>query len=82
MDKVRAKFKVNAILPGYGKQSVIHMNAVYSSEPGCENKIFTDATPSAYMSICIEKEETAAFFEMGKEYYLDFTPVDKTSIGS
>lgn len=73
---VRAKFQCNAKMPTYGDDTVIHMNAVYSSDPNSENKVFCDATPSATMQMQITKGKAAAeFFEIGQQYYVDFSPV-------
>jgi len=70
MEKVRAKFSVNYIeeFPG---QKTIHGNAVYSDKG--ENKDFAEATPCGKFELSIDKSRPAAdFFEVGKEYYLDF----------
>lgn len=72
---IRAKFQCNAKMPTYGEDVVIHMNAVYSADPASENKVFTDATPSAYLQMQISKGKVAAEqFEIGKQYYVDFSP--------
>lgn len=40
-----------------------------------ENKIFGEATPSADLSMFVVNPDATAQFEVGKEYYLDFNPV-------
>lgn len=76
MDKVRAKMYCG------GKYDVtggvqIHLTAVYSNDPNSENKAFSDATPSAEMTMFIAGGKPAAdLFEAGKEYYLDFTKAE------
>lgn len=72
---VRAKFRcvtktTNA--DGPAKYSYLFF-PVYSSDPASENKAFWDATPSGELKMtCILSEA----FEVGKSYYLDFTPAD------
>lgn len=74
---VRAKFQVNSIIPS-GGTVVVHMGAVYSSDPASENKAFCDATPSAYLQIQIQNDKPAASaFKIGQQYYLDFTEAPK-----
>lgn len=41
-----------------------------------ENKEFFKSTPSASVQLAIVREEAAAIFEVGKEYYVDFTPAN------
>lgn len=74
MTTVRAKFHVNSITEdGFGNV-VVHAHPVYGDDP--ENKAFTDSTPAGDLTIHIEASKPAAkFFEQGKEYFLDFTPV-------
>lgn len=77
MTSVRAKFTCTAKMPtGYGSTTIVYMSAVYSSDPNSENKAFTDATPSGHLSLQIANDKPALeLFQIGKEYYLDFTPV-------
>lgn len=73
---VRAKFRCTAKLPAaYNSDTLVHLSAVYSSDPKSENKAFTDATPSAYLQMQIAAGKPAAdLFVLGQDYYLDFTP--------
>lgn len=73
---VRAKFKVNEITSrDYG--TTVKLNPVYSTDPNHENKSFADATPSGDITLQINKGRPAAnAFELGKEYYVDFTPAE------
>jgi hypothetical protein len=75
---VRAKFTVTSKVPhGYGGTTVC-LSAVYSSDPHSENKAFSDATPSGQISISIADGKPALdAFEMGKAYYVDFTPAEQ-----
>ena len=50
------------------------MTPVYSSDPNHENKAFWDATPSGSITLWINNPAGFATFEVGKEYYVDFTP--------
>lgn len=74
---VRAKFICNSKIPS-GSQTTVYLNAVYSNRDGTraeENKAFTDATPAGQIAITIANDKPALeAFEMGKAYYLDFTP--------
>lgn len=69
---VRAKFQcVKKELPGG-----IKLSAVYSEDPEHENKKFWDATPSGNLEMWVTNRDAADFFELGAEYYLDFTPAE------
>jgi hypothetical protein len=73
---VRAKFKVQSIerVEAYGGEAVtIKMGPVYSSSPDSENHAFWKATPSGNIILSVINPEAAAQFELGKEYYIDFT---------
>lgn len=49
---------------------------VYSDDPNSENKKFWEATPGGRLELECVNQEVWDKFEVGKEYYLDFTPVD------
>lgn len=80
MPTVRAKFICNAKIPGYGNQTSVHFNAVYANQDGSraeENKAFSDATPSGSIALSIANDKPALeAFEIGKAYYIDFSPVE------
>lgn len=44
--------------------------------PESENKRFWTATPNGKITMTITNAEAADTFEMGKQYYVDFTPAD------
>ena len=68
---VRAKFRCSKAEPhSWGNE--YEFGAVYSTDPNHENKAFWDATPSAMLTMTISNPK-AQIFEVGKEYYLDFT---------
>ena len=81
MTMVRAKFwcvEATQFSGGIGKEPSgvrYKFSAVYSNDPGHENKRFWDATPQASLEMTI-KNEAAQVFALGKEYYVDFTPAD------
>jgi len=74
--KVRAKFECVGIedQPDYESKSVSFSPVINGSD---ENKSFSKYTPagSLYLQISYETEAANAF-EVGKEYYLDFTEAE------
>lgn len=74
---MRAKFSVRQITKyDHLTQTDVKLSPVYSDDPESENKKFWDATPSGELTMRINNPAAADFFELGREYYLDFTPVD------
>lgn len=77
---VRAKFKVQSIelTESYHQKgetlTTINMSPVFSNDPESENHKFWHASPSGILKLGTINPEAAAQFELGKEYYLDFTP--------
>ena len=72
MSKVRAKLVCNKVeyKPAYEQKQVSFCAVISDSD---ENKSFAKYTPSANLDMWISNEtEAANFFEVGKEYYLDF----------
>lgn len=82
---VRAKFYLEKIeqtgySDGDGKPKVntgkrYTFKAVYSNDPNHENKLFFTATPQAELVMYIDNP-AAQVFEIGHQYYLDFTPAE------
>jgi len=87
---VRAKFKVRLIerstysrskkdgdgvdrLVDYEMQTIV-LSPVYSNDPSSENRAFWNATPSGEIKLGTINMEAAKHFELGREYYIDFTP--------
>lgn len=67
---VRAKMKVDEKAETtYGYR--LKLTAVYGDNP--ENKAFFKATPSASIEMATINKDAADQFEVGKEYYVDFT---------
>ncbi len=73
---VRCKFKCDSIETlTYGKGLIYNakMSPVFSQDPESENKKFWEATPLGAFTVGTVKVMP---FEVGKEYYLDITPVE------
>lgn len=78
---VRAKFKLNSyttsIMNIDGKDvemRTLNFTPVWSDDPQSENKTFWRWTPAGSVQLGTVNEEAWKHFEIGKEYYLDFTP--------
>jgi hypothetical protein len=56
------------------QQGVVLRPVVDGSE---ENKQFFKYTPGGQVQLNVLNEAASAQFEVGKEYYADFTPADK-----
>ena len=71
----RAKFYVVSVKKtkfSDGIGSVVELSPVVSGSE--ENKEFYKWTPSGRIELGTINEKAAAEFEIGKEYYVDFTP--------
>lgn len=78
---VRAKFKVDSIErakwhPDKEVQT-IKLSPVYSNDPESENAKFYAATPGGQILLGTVNAEAAKEFDLGKEFYVDFTAVRK-----
>lgn len=76
---VRAKFRCNFIghLPTSRPEDVcvsVTLNAVY--DDGKANREWSKYTPSGEVKMFITNPAAIENFDLGKEYYLDFTPVE------
>jgi hypothetical protein len=77
---VRAKFVVTEIARnkyGQEEQQSIRMQAVTSGSE--ENKKFFRWTPSGKIELNTVNPEAGNQFELGKEYYIDFTIVEEVT---
>ncbi len=70
---VRAKFFVESVTGYAGGASTVRMSPVLAGSE--ENKSFWQATPSGSLEMFINNRKAVAFFEAGREYYIDFTQV-------
>lgn len=83
MATIRAKFACQSV-QRFAQNSNIVLEAVRPStyrspndeSPLSENEAFYALTPAGNITLQCVRPETAALFEPGKEYYLDFTPVE------
>lgn len=75
---VRAKFRVDSItrqlFGSQGEGQTIKLFPVCGSSE--ENKTFFKWTPAGSIDLGTVNAEAAAQFELGKEYYVDFTKAD------
>jgi hypothetical protein len=74
---IRAKFKVVSITRqsnwnGSGEMQTIKLSPVTSGSE--ENRAFYAATPGGEISLSVVPPEVGNQFDIGKEYYVDFTP--------
>lgn len=72
---VRAKFVVDSILD-LGKTKTVAMTPVVGGADNAENDRFWEYTPGGKLELSTINAAAADQFEVGKEYYLDFTPAD------
>jgi hypothetical protein len=76
---VRAKFFVmsntpNGMTDDNYRGNAINLNAVYSGSP--ENEAFFKMTPGGTIQLVTVNPNAAEQFEVGKEYYVDFTKTE------
>lgn len=76
---VRAKMKVMVITPFHssdpnGVCAEVRLMPVYNDGP--ENKTWSQYTPNGECRMTITNPSAIDSFEVGKSYYLDFTPAD------
>lgn len=83
--KVRAKFWVNKKQYHHNGQNndsvsaTIELIPCYGSYPGGdaeENKSFSKWTPNGKVEMTITNPDAIEAFDLGKPYYIDFTPAD------
>ena len=82
---VRAKFRLNSYTTelsdkwvdnksvGKVERRTLNFTPVYGADSE-ENKAFWDATPTGSLQLGVVNQEAWKQFDLGKEYYLDFTP--------
>lgn len=75
---VRAKFRCLSITHfadnGTDPQAEIRFHAVYGT--GEENKSWSKWTPSGELKMMVTNPSAIEAFELGKSYFLDFTPAE------
>lgn len=77
---VRAKFYVTRIEKTKWQQNdemnTIVLAPVYSADENSENKKFWRYTPSGEVKLGTINKAASDYFELGKEYYIDFTAAE------
>lgn len=85
MPKMRAKMRLYHITPysngnGVLVQEQLHFHAVsaskYPEDGSDENNTYAKFSPSGMLQLTVANPSLVGKFETGKEYYLDFTPVE------
>ena len=71
---VRAKFKCESIVGNDQNANLKDIKLVAVIDGSAENKAFFKWTPSGQISVSCVNPEANKQFEIGKEYYVDFTP--------
>lgn len=73
---VRAKMFVTSKTTYQGSTGTgVKLQPVYG-DASPENKAFFEATPSGEITMHIKNQVAADAFELGKAYYVDFTPAE------
>lgn len=72
---VRAKFYVDNIVTSGDYAPTVELQAV-TREHCAENEAFWKYTPSGSIRMSITNPDAMALFEVGKLYYIDFTPAE------
>lgn len=65
----------SATKPRFNQQNVM-MQAVHDEELAGEDDALSKGTPQATITMTVANENRMEFFERGKEYMVDFTPVE------
>lgn len=76
---VRAKFRVQSVTThDWNRETkTVKLAAVYGGSE--ENQSFAKATPNGVIEMQIDNPPAAEVFELGREFYVDFTAVDLTA---
>lgn len=74
---LRAKFMVQKVTRFAWDTAAeeVELRAVYSTVPTSENYSWSKATPAALLTMTISNPDAVGKLELGKAYYIDFTPV-------
>jgi hypothetical protein len=73
--KIRGKFTCESVTPEHGNETV-RLRAVYAGEKNAEDNTFSEATPSAEVTMTISNKSAHGAFVPGKQYYADFSPAE------
>ena len=76
---MRAKLRVSGVVPYDGGEnlsfSAVSKNEGYPEDGSDENNTFAKFTPSAELNMTVNNPNLLGKFEVGQEFYVDFTPV-------
>lgn len=72
---VRGKFVVKAIEKTEYGVTIVKLRAIYADDVA-ENKRFAKATPTASIEMQLDNPIALEFFNLKREFYVDFTPVE------
>jgi hypothetical protein len=75
MEKVRAKFKVDSITRSQNPGVSVKLYPV-CADGIPENERYHKYTPSGSLEMYIDNPPAAEFFEIGKQFYVDFTKAE------
>lgn len=73
---VRAKFQCSSVMIFQGESREYTFSAVYGKD-GTDNAQWSKWTPNGSLIMTINNPECFDKFEVGEEYYLDFTKAEK-----
>ena len=73
--KMRAKFQIESVTQ-QGCQETLKFRAVYGGSTNKEDNTYSEATPSAELTMCVTNKELHGKFKPGDKFYVDFTPAE------
>lgn len=74
MTTMRAKLTIESITQtGWSEELKFH--AVYGGDKNREDNTFSEATPSATLTMTVTNKALHGTFRAGQTFYVDFTPV-------
>jgi hypothetical protein len=80
MTVMRAKMQIDKIDDQYEGQETLYFRAVcatnYPEDGSDENNTFARFTPNAHLSMTVCNPALLGMFEVGEQYYLDFTKAE------
>lgn len=72
---IRAKFRVDNIVPQQDDHTTIYLNAVYSDDPNHENAKYWKYTPSGNLTMTV-LSHVVKDFKIDQEYYITLELAD------
>lgn len=76
VDKARCKFRCTTVDPQGGDTQKVVLEAQYDQAMTQEDESFSKYTPSGRMEFHVQNPNLNGFFEPGKAYYIDVSPVE------